>query len=403
MAHEHTVAVLWHAASTSPFLISGGATGWCRLAWIVDGSDEATAGFFPLLRRSGAVLDTAVLDEDALAAELEALGTGGIMVLDDPPIALAARLAQRLGLRFHDPETGLRLTDKVRQRAALAAAGVPSAAYAAISPGDPVPTHVPLPAVLKPRSGASSRDVVMVRTTEELAERLAVMGDEPMMLEEFLGPRADNSDHESGVVSVESTMVDGEVHHIGVTGRFPIAPPFLETGTYHPWEGVGVELEAVVDVAAAAARALGVRDGFLHTELKRTPDGPRVVEVNGRLGGQVPEMTQRAGGGDLVRQVMRLSLGLPLEDLPQLPGVGFVLWGQVPPEASNVVSVEGVEEVRALPGCTDTRLQRRPGDHVDVREGSLGAVWAVHGSAPDHDAMVRTREEILALIRVETR
>lgn len=399
----HTVAILWNATSVSPFLVAAAAAGWVRIAWVIDGEDEGTAALTPLLERSGVVVDTTGLGDEELAARLAALDVGGIVVLDDPPIARAARLSQLLGLRFHDPETGTRLTDKLAQRTALAAADVPSAAYAAIAPGDPVPTHVRLPAVLKPRSGASSRDVVMVHTAAELEERLRLHADEPMLLEEFLAPLADLPEHQSGVVSVESAMIDGQITHVGITGRFPIAPPFLESGTYHPWEG-GEETKPALDVAADAARALGVRDGFLHTELKLTPDGPRVIEVNGRLGGEVPQMTQRAGGGDLVRQVMRLSLGLPLEELSPLPGVGWVLWGQTPPDATEVVSVEGVEGLSDLPGCDDVRLTRRAGDAVDPRSGTVGAsIWAVHGSSPDHDTMTATRREILSRVRVETR
>ena len=52
----------------------------------------------------------------------------------------------------------------------------------------------------------------------------------------------------------------------------------------------------MLDIASMAIKALGVRVGFLHTEIKLTPDGPRIIEVNGRLGGSVAEMAKACHG-----------------------------------------------------------------------------------------------------------
>jgi len=61
----------------------------------------------------------------------------------------------------------------------------------------------------------------------------------------------------------------------------------------------------VPDLATAATKALRVRTGFLHTEIKVTPSGPRVIEVNGRLGGGLPNLLQQAAGFDLLRALGR--------------------------------------------------------------------------------------------------
>lgn len=403
MAHA-AVAVLWNAAATSPFLVAAASRAWGRrLVWVVDRSDAGSAAFVPLLERSGTVVDASGKDEEQLAQELAQHEVGGLVALNDPPIQQGAVVADLLGLRFHSPRTAVMLTDKLEQRAALARAGVPSAAYAAIAPGDPVPTHVPLPAVLKPRSGASSRDVVLVSSLEELAAQLRLNAHQPMLLEEYLADPLDRAEHESGIVSVESVVVDGVIRHLGVTGRFPVAPPFRETGTYHPWEGPADEVAVLEDVAARAAEALGVRDGFLHTELKRTPDGPRVVEVNGRIGGQVPEMTTRAGGSDLVQQALRMSLGQPMETPRPLNGVAWLYLGQAPLGATEVVSIAGLDAVAELPDVTEVSLDRGPGAHVDAAEGTFGAVFSVAGHSPDHASMAATRLAILDLVTVETR
>lgn len=396
------VAVLWNSLSTSPFLISESAKDLCRLVWVVDASDEASASYTQLLRRFGTVVDSC--GPEALAEELQGLGVGGVLALNDPPLRLGAALSQRLGTRFHTPATAEALTDKLIQRAALAAAGVPSAAYVAIAPGDDPPPQVPLPAVLKPREGASSRDVSMVRTPEELAAALVETGGQPMLLEEYLCDRDDLPAHRSGVVSVESYWLDGEVTHVGITGRLPLVPPFRETGTFHPadvdHETEQAELE---DLAARTARAVGVRDGFVHIEIKRTPDGPRVVEINGRLGGLVPEMRARAGGPRLIAQTMRLCLGLPLEPFAPLQGVGWTYLGHAAQHATEVVAVEGVGDLVDLPDVVEARLDRGPGSALDSTQGSFGTVYTVDGHSPGHASMIATVQAILERVRIQAR
>ena len=68
----------------------------------------------------------------------------------------------------------------------------------------------------------------------------------------------------------------------------------------------------MLEVATAALHALGVRTGGFHTEIKLTPDGPRVIEVNGRIGGGVPEMLFEASGVSIFNLSMRVALGEPV-------------------------------------------------------------------------------------------
>jgi len=66
----------------------------------------------------------------------------------------------------------------------------------------------------------------------------------------------------------------------------PAREPFRETGNFVP--GIlAPELHAPVSsMVDDTIRALGIRDAVIHTEIKLTADGPKLVEVNGRLGGR---------------------------------------------------------------------------------------------------------------------
>ncbi len=72
-------------------------------------------------------------------------------------------------------------------------------------------------------------------------------------------------------VSVESLVVDGQPFTLGVTGKFPLRPPFREQGQFIPSQLPESEHAAVARLASHAATALGVWRGLVHTEIKLTP------------------------------------------------------------------------------------------------------------------------------------
>ncbi|MBP5942800.1 hypothetical protein F3K43_48850 [Streptomyces sp. LBUM 1476] len=69
-------------------------------------------------------------------------------------------------------------------------------------------------------------------------------------------------------------MQDGEVRVLAVTGKPALLPPFRETGQFWPSHLPAPEVAALGSLAADAVRALGVRSGITHTEIKLTPHGP---------------------------------------------------------------------------------------------------------------------------------
>jgi biotin carboxylase len=138
---------------------------------------------------------------------------------------------------------------------------------------------------------------------------------------------------------------------------------------------------------------LGVRVGFLHTEIKLTPDGPRVIEVNGRLGGDIPDMMTHAAGVDLLSMSKRVALGehVVFDGLIPTSRVGYVFYVQAPQSARRVLRVEGLAELGELPVVDSVFLARQPGDDVDWRKGSHQLVFSVIGAADDYEGVLATR------------
>ncbi|MGW2640697.1 ATP-binding protein [Streptomyces sp. NPDC001348] len=358
---------------------------------------------------------------DAAAAELRAHAPAAVVTFSERRLDTTAALVARLGLPGHTRDTVRLLTDKHAQRRRLAERGVDRVRTRLLrSPADwaAAVAEVGLPAVLKPVRGEGSRSTHLVHDAAAgaaLAHRLLAVapgqgGEEGLVLEEYLAGtgREPFGDH----VSVESAVVDGHVTHWAVTGKFPLAPPFRETGHFWPAPLAADERAAVLELAGRAVRALDIRTGITHTELKLTPDGPRVIEVNGRLGAYQSGLALRAGGPDPIALAGRVALGddpFDADPNPAAPDrdvtgawmprdrVVYARAVLTPAEGGLLTRVHGIREVLGLPGVETYDSRVRPGTRVppDVRTAELAMLW---GTAGNHAEMVDVLDRALSAL-----
>jgi biotin carboxylase len=374
----------------------------CDLVWIVDTSLPEASSMSRLLCRLGGLVDVAGMSLEDAAAAIANAQPDGILALADSLLVWTARVAALLELPFVTPTVAERLTDKYLQRAALQRAGLPVPGFWRIPDDDredswrALEQTATFPAVLKPRSGEGSRDTVRVQSFEELREMVAETPSTSdslrpqLVLEEYLRDRPEYADHHfADYVSVESVVSGGAISHVAITGRFPPAEPFRETGFFIPSAFEEEQCSAIADVAAAAVRAVGVDVGLLHTEIKLTPEGPRVIELNGRIGGGVPEMLADATGVELLQIALRVALGelIVFDAMPPCTQVGYLLYVQAPVPMRTIGSVNGLDRLRAHPSVQEVTLNRGPGSSVDWRSGNHGHVFSVRGAVADYEAL----------------
>jgi len=398
------LAVVFGAGTATPMILAESAhRAGCELVWVVDSDTLSEQWLLRLLRRLGTTLDIAGMSDDEAADALRRCQPAGIITYADALIPVTARLATRLGLDFHHGDTVPRLTDKLAQREALRAAGMAVPRFVVVPPDptssdlDAVASQVDFPVVLKPRQGAGGRDTVLARDLGELRHFMADHATASMIIEEYLvGASPPPSPLFADYVSVESVVCGATVSHIAVTGRFPLAEPFRESGFVLPSDLGPSDTRDVLDTASRAIAALGVRIGFLHTEIKLTPHGPRIIEVNGRLGGAVPALVSQATGVDLMAMSQRVALGeqVVFDQLMATTRIGFLFYVQPPQSARRVRRVEGLDQLAQLPGVDSVSLARQPGDDVDWRKGSHEYVFMVVGAADDYQGAVAVKRFI---------
>lgn len=406
MSSTPRLAVVYDHGAVEPSRLVRSLRDIADLHFLLSRSDRARAAL-PFFEQHGSVL---MVDRVADSAARYAGRYDGIVTFSERMLQTTAQIAHSLGLAFSSPTTVRALTNKRVQRQLLSDAGIDKVHQAVAT--DPESLHsalrdVGLPAIVKPEVGEGSRHTYLVDADADVDRFVSNFvggwphdenGPEPLVVEEYLldsppDPRV------GGYVSVESVVVEGRPVHLAITGKFPLAPPFRERGHFWPALPDAVLGASLLDVTDRALRALAVRSGLTHTELKLTPSGPRLIEVNGRLGGGIAGIADRAVGIDLVRLAGEVALGLTEVVAPAQPKEVFFRYNHAsPPSARTVLAVEGADTVRRMPGVDEYFVWPLP--HVVSPEASA-PFDDVRGRARDHDAMYALVAQAGAALRFE--
>ncbi|MBP6703405.1 MAG: ATP-grasp domain-containing protein [Vicinamibacteria bacterium] len=356
--------------------------------------------------------------ERAVAAVAESgSAVDGVGTIDEFAGGFAARIAERLGLSFHTVEAADLARDKHRVRKVCAAAGIPGPRFARIESASDLETAASVtsfPAVLKPVRGVGSVQAFRVRDTGELRAAhtriLAEVGDDRG------GPRENlSSDRDwfalmwSGAphLTLES-WIEGKKYDVDLVldeGRvvYAHATDDLEPCGLRDVRRVApsgldpVDEVQMIDHAADCVRAIGFRRGAFNVEVKRTADGPRMIEVNGRLGGySTTDIHREVWGVDLVEQWLRLSLGLPPAVAESIPTV-HVAESLLPAPRSGVVSRDGfLDDVQRERGVVAARPWVFAGDVVaGVETGAPDWLGAVLTRAASRDGALAELDRVV--------
>ncbi|MFF3919411.1 acetyl-CoA carboxylase biotin carboxylase subunit family protein [Streptomyces sp. NPDC001852] len=227
----------------------------------------------------------------------------GMFCPDEGTLLSAAHVTEALGVPGMSVDTVLGCRDKKLSRARLTAAGVRQPQFATVRSAQEAleaAERLEYPVVLKPRTLGSSLGVVKVSGPAEMAEAFAVTTSavypgvhvpDDYIIEQYLdGPE----------VSIDGAVFDGEYTPMFV-GRKQLGgePYFVETGHYVSGDDPLLTDAGIIRMLQDAHAALGITHGTTHTEVKLTSRGPVIVEVNGRLGGDlIPYLGKLATGID---------------------------------------------------------------------------------------------------------
>ena len=240
----------------------------------------------------------------------------GIMTLaSDMPMRTVAAVAKELNIVGIDDETALRATNKAIMREALFRGNVPIPLFFKVSNEEDFLVAVDkiknkgYKVIIKPADNSGSRGVDLIddysleglKKSYLYTKEYSRSGD--IVVEEYMeGPE----------VSVETLTVEGLCHVIQITDKLTTgAPYFVEMGHSQPSQQSEDMKRKISEVAISANKAIGIKNGPSHTEIKITNDGPKIVELGARLGGDniTTHLVPLSTGVDMVEACIKIALG----------------------------------------------------------------------------------------------
>ncbi len=351
-------------------------------------------------------IETEVISTIDIPAVLEAAKKheiDGVMTLAcDMPMRTVAAVAREMGLVGVTDDTALKATDKAVMRQCLRENDVPVPRFYSVSNEKEYARAVATfttPFVVKPADNSGSRGIVLVEDihNKAIVEKAYVYSRQysrngNVMVEEYMrGPE----------VSVETLSVDGVCHVIQITDKLTTgAPHFVEMGHSQPTRHDPETAEKIRQVVIAANRAVGIQNGPSHTEVIVTAEGPKIVEIGARLGGDciTTHLVPLSTGVDMVENCIRIALGeAPDLMLKFQKGSAIRYFTQ---KTGVVTDIAGVEQAKKMEGIRQVSIVHGVGEQVgeiDSSAARMGFVIAQSDSAEQAVALCEAAKEMIKI------
>ena len=328
---------------------------------------------------------------------LRGLEFDGVAAVGDRPAVAAAATAEMLGIPFHPAAAARACHDKYLARQLYQAAGLRTPWFwRAALHDDPavLARRAEYPCVLKPLGLSGSRGVIRANNEAEFAAafgRIARIGERHLQVERYIPGRE---------FAVEGLVTAGRFQSLAIFDKpDPLEGPFFEESIYvTPSRETPLVQHELVETAARAARALGLRHGPVHAELRHNPEGAWMLEMHARpIGGLCARALRFEGGTSLEELILRHAVGEDVEGARAASGATGVMMIPIP-KGGIYESVEGTERAAAVGGIENVIVTAAAGQRlVPLPEGAsyLGFLFA-RGDSPQavEESLRRSHAEL---------
>lgn len=320
----------------------------------------------------------------------------GVVAFSEPQVIAAAMVADELGLPGPSLRAAVFSRNKGLQRAQFARHGIGQPEHLVVErlaeAQDWASTRFPV--VVKPLSNAGSAGIELVADRAAWFETAAARAGEGRLLVErcVTGPE----------YSWEALVDDGRVWLANTTVKETTGPPtFVELSHRMPAPLDETATAESDELGRSVVAAIDMRSGIVHLEYRRTAAGPAVMEVAVRTpGDRLMELLGITYAVDWFECVLRLAVGLDLPTAPSAPTGCAASYLPIAP-AGTVLTVTGLDTVRAHPRVVATDVTVAPGQRVAPLRSSADRLGEVLLSAPGHAELDAALTEVRDALRVE--
>ena len=343
------------------------------------------------------------IDTAAVLSAAKKHNIDGIMTLaTDMPMRTVAAVAEEMGLIAVNEDTAFKATNKAAMREALKEYGVPIPEFFRVSDYNEYQTatsRFKTAFIVKPADSSGSRGICLVENIEDAdaaksaydySRQYSRCGD--VLVEEFMhGPE----------VSVETLSVDGVCNVIQITDKITTgAPHFVEMGHSQPTQLPIETAVKIAEVAKAANKALGIMNGPSHTEIIVTAEGPKIVELGARLGGDciTTHLVPLSTGVDMVENCIKIALGeKPDIECKFNKGSAIRYFQQT---AGVIKKISGLDKAADICGVKEIQTVYGVNDKITEIDGSAARMGFVIAQGTDAKNAVDICQKAISQIEI---
>ena len=316
--------------------------------------------------------NVSTIDEEALLEAAKKFKPDGITTMQtDMPVRAIARVNEELGLCGLNRKTAIRATDKIEMIKCFKKNKVASPWYYVINNNlDEVKSQFTYPCIFKPADNSASRGVCLVNSYTEINSAFEYSkkfsrGGQVLVEEYMQGPE----------VSVEVLVWRGDVYPIAVTDKLTTGSPFfVEMGHKEPSALPEVNIKAIKELAVMAINAVGLENGEGHVEIILTSNGPKVVELGARLGGDfiTSDLVTLSTGVDMLKETLRIACG-EKPDTKLIIKKGSAI-RFIEADVGIITKIVGIDNALNIPGVNRIEFFKGIGDESAEIHNSLDRI-----------------------------
>ncbi|EMR06572.1 Alanine-anticapsin ligase BacD [Bhargavaea cecembensis DSE10] len=258
--------------------------------------------------------------------------------------------------------------------------------------------------IVKPADSSGSRGVTKIHQKDDVETKKAAFHKslsfsvaKEVIVEEFMiGPE----------ISVETISMNGHVSVLAITDKVTTgAPNFVEVGHSQP-SILSIEIiKKVEEISKASIKALGIYNGPAHIEIIITSEGPKIVEVGARLGGDniSTHLVPLSTGIDIVKATIDISLG----NQPKLTFTkngGAAIKYFYPKDTGTLKGIYNLNKARMIEGIKQITVTKKKGDKViggkDL-ENSTDRLGFIISQSEDNQSAIEKCDKAVSLLHIE--
>lgn len=323
----------------------------------------------PAIKFADKYFNCSTINKEGLLKVAKDFCPDGIMTMaTDMPMRAISYVCNKLGLNSISEDCAFLCTDKTAMIERFNQKNVPCPKYSIINHENEIEKISFLfsfPIIMKPADSSGSRGVHLINDIEEFkenfnyAKKYSLSG--KVLLEEYMTGKE---------VSVETFVVDGEVHIIQITDKLTSgAPFFVEEGHNQPSQLDEKTKEKIRIVAKQACDAVNLTQGPAHIEIMVTQEGPKMIEMGARLGGDfiTSHLVPLSTGVNMVKQTILSALKEKVDLKPKFNKASAVRFIN---SFGKIKEIQGVDEAKRIKGVIETGFFKGIGDITENVQSS---------------------------------